>query len=32
MAKYDESHGFAKEGNSIAFYEAIMGFYAKHLK
>jgi dipeptidyl aminopeptidase/acylaminoacyl peptidase len=32
MVKYDEGHGFAKEENSIALYEAMMGFYAKHLK
>ncbi|NQY07400.1 MAG: S9 family peptidase, partial [Flavobacteriaceae bacterium] len=32
MVKYDEGHGFAKEENSIAFYKAMMGFYAKHLK
>ncbi|MEM6517130.1 MAG: S9 family peptidase [Bacteroidota bacterium] len=32
MVKYDEGHGFAKEENRIALYEAMMGFYAKHLK
>ncbi|WP_298366149.1 S9 family peptidase [uncultured Lutibacter sp.] len=32
MVKYDEGHGFRKEGNSIALYKAMMGFYAKHLK
>lgn len=32
MVKYDEGHGFAKEENSIALYESMMGFYAKHLK
>ena len=32
MVKYDEGHGFGKEENSIEFYKAMMGFYAKHLK
>ncbi len=32
MVKYDEGHGFAKEENSIALYEAMLGFFAKHLK
>lgn len=32
MVRYDEGHGFGKEENSIAMYEAMMGFYAKHLK
>ncbi|GAB1857268.1 S9 family peptidase [Flavobacteriaceae bacterium MHTCC 0001] len=32
MVKYDEGHGFGKEENRIALYEAMMGFYAKHLK
>lgn len=32
MVRYDEGHGFAKEENSIALYEAMMGFFAKHLK
>ncbi len=31
MVMYDEGHGFAKEENSIAFYKAMVGFYAKHL-
>ncbi|MCX2837047.1 S9 family peptidase [Salinimicrobium sp. MT39] len=32
MVKYDEGHGFGKEENRIDLYEAMMGFYAKHLK
>ncbi|TRZ44252.1 alpha/beta hydrolase family protein [Robertkochia solimangrovi] len=32
MVRYDEGHGFGKEENSIAMYEAMMGFFAKHLK
>jgi len=32
MVKYDEGHGFGKEENSIHFYKAMMGFYAKHLR
>lgn len=32
MVKYDEGHGFGKEENRIVLYEAMMGFYAKHLK
>lgn len=32
MVKYDEGHGFGKEKNRIEFYEAMMGFFAKHLK
>lgn len=31
MVKYDEGHGFAKEENRIELYEAMLGFYAKHL-
>lgn len=31
MVKYDEGHGFAKEKNTLDFYRAMMGFYAKHL-
>nr|WP_233268633.1 S9 family peptidase [Cellulophaga sp. L1A9] len=31
MVKYDEGHGFSKEENRIALYEAMLGFYAKHL-
>ncbi|RED49358.1 S9 family peptidase [Seonamhaeicola aphaedonensis] len=31
MVRYDEGHGFGKEENRIALYEAMMGFYAKHL-
>lgn len=31
MVRYDEGHGFAKEDNRVAMYEAMMGFYAKHL-
>ena len=30
--KYDEGHGFAKEENTLALYEAMMGFFAQHLK
>jgi dipeptidyl aminopeptidase/acylaminoacyl peptidase len=32
MVKYDEGHGFGKEHNRIELYEAMMGFFAKHLK
>ncbi|MEH6407855.1 MAG: prolyl oligopeptidase family serine peptidase, partial [Leeuwenhoekiella sp.] len=32
MVKYDEGHGFSKEKNSLDFYKAMMGFYAKHLR
>ncbi|QWX82974.1 S9 family peptidase [Cellulophaga sp. HaHaR_3_176] len=31
MVKYDEGHGFSKEENIIELYEAMLGFYAKHL-
>ncbi len=31
MVKYDEGHGFGKEDNRIELYEAMMGFYARHL-
>ena len=32
MVKYDEGHGFGKEENRIALYEAMMGFFAQNLK
>ncbi|MHC5202617.1 S9 family peptidase [Myroides sp. LJL119] len=32
MVKYDEGHGFAKEQNSIDFYQCMMGFLSEHLK
>lgn len=32
MVKYDEGHGFGKEENKLSFYQAMMGFYAEHLK
>ena len=32
MVKYDEGHGFAKEENTLSFYQAMMGFFAEHLK
>lgn len=32
MVKYDEGHGFAKEENRMDLYEAMMGFFAVHLK
>lgn len=32
MVKYDEGHGFGKEENRMDLYEAMMGFYAVHLK
>ncbi len=32
MVKYDEGHGFGKEENRMHLYEAMMGFYAVHLK
>lgn len=32
MVKYDEGHGFGKEENRLALYEAMMGFFAEHLK
>ncbi|KAB1071433.1 S9 family peptidase [Tamlana haliotis] len=31
MVKYDEGHGFHKEVNRLDLYEAMLGFYAKHL-
>tara|TARA_R110000868_G_scaffold86347_8_gene242270 strand:+ start:70332 stop:72647 length:2316 start_codon:yes stop_codon:yes gene_type:complete len=31
MVKYDEGHGFSKEENRIELYQAMLGFYAKHL-
>ncbi len=32
MVKYDEGHGFGKEENRLELYEAMMGFFALHLK
>lgn len=32
MVKYDEGHGFGKEENRMDLYEAMMGFFAMHLK
>mgnify|MGYP001799589208 CR=1 FL=1 len=32
MVKYDEGHGFSKEQNRMDLYEAMMGFFAVHLK
>ncbi len=32
MVKYDEGHGFGKEENRMDLYEAMMGFFAAHLK
>lgn len=32
MVKYDEGHGFGKEENRIELYEAMVGFFSKHLK
>jgi dipeptidyl aminopeptidase/acylaminoacyl peptidase len=32
MVKYDEGHGFGKEENRMDLYEAMMGFFALHLK
>lgn len=32
MVKYDEGHGFGKEENRMHLYEAMMGFFATHLK
>ena len=32
MVKYDEGHGFGKEENRMELYEAMMGFFADHLK
>ena len=32
MVKYDEGHGFGKEENLMHLYEAMMGFFATHLK
>ncbi len=32
MVKYNEGHGFSHEDNRIELYEAMMGFFAKHLK
>ena len=32
MVKYNEGHGFKREENKLEFYQAMMGFFAKHLK
>ena len=32
MVKYNEGHGFGHEENRIELYNAMMGFFAKHLK
>lgn len=32
MVKYNEGHGFVHEGNDIELYNAMLGFFAKHLK
>jgi len=32
MVKYDEGHGFGKEENRLDLYNAMMGFFAEHLK
>ena len=32
MVKYNEGHGFGHEKNRIELYNAMMGFFAKHLK
>lgn len=32
MVKYNEGHGFHHEENRIKLYEAMMGFFAKHVK
>jgi len=32
LVQYDEGHGFAKEENRMHLYEAMMGFFAVHLK
>ena len=32
MVKYNEGHGFEREENKLEFYQAMMGFFAKHLK
>ncbi|OAB80146.1 alpha/beta hydrolase family protein [Cochleicola gelatinilyticus] len=32
MVKYDEGHGFGKEENRLELYQAMMGFFAQHLK
>ncbi len=32
MVKYNEGHGFGHEENRIELYQAMMGFFAKHLK
>jgi dipeptidyl aminopeptidase/acylaminoacyl peptidase len=32
LVKYDEGHGFAKEENSIEFYESMIGFLHQYLK
>ncbi len=32
MVKYNEGHGFGHEENRVELYNAMMGFFAKHLK
>lgn len=32
LVKYDEGHGFAKENNSIEFYQSMIGFLYQYLK
>lgn len=32
MVKYDEGHGFHREGNNIELHKIMMGFFAKYLK
>jgi dipeptidyl aminopeptidase/acylaminoacyl peptidase len=32
MVKYNEGHGFANEENRFEFYQAMLGFLAKHIK
>lgn len=32
MVKYNEGHGFSNEENRFEFYEAMLGFLAKHMK
>lgn len=32
MVKYNEGHGFQREGNRMDFYSAMLGFLSRHLK
>lgn len=32
LVKYNEGHGYAHEGNRLALYKSMIGFFARHLK